>query len=115
MSGVETFLILYGRPAILIVELIKAIGTPLPIPVDVIILTVSMRVAAGRFVLWQVFGVLLLALVVGADARAGGTDQWWATLQFDPFYTPCMNYSANNYRKRQRIRSLLDQAVGAAG
>jgi hypothetical protein len=32
MSGIESFLTLYGLPAIFIVLLIKAIGVPLPIP-----------------------------------------------------------------------------------
>ena len=65
MSGLESFLTLYGLPAIFVVLLIKAIGIPLPIPADVIMLTVSTRVAAGKFVLWQAFGVVLLALVAG--------------------------------------------------
>jgi membrane protein DedA with SNARE-associated domain len=65
MNGLDAFLTLYGLPAIFIVLLIKAIGIPLPVPADVIMLTVSTRVAAGKFVLWQAFSVVLLALVGG--------------------------------------------------
>ena len=64
MSGVETFLNLYGLPAIFVVLLIKAIGVPILIPADVIMLFTSARVADGKFVMWQAFTALLIALVV---------------------------------------------------
>ncbi len=65
MTGVETFLDLYGLPAIFVVLLVKAIGVPIPIPADVIMLFTAARVADGQFVLWQAFGILLIGLVAG--------------------------------------------------
>ena len=38
MNGIETFLSLYGLPAMFIVLLVKSIGVPIPIPADVIML-----------------------------------------------------------------------------
>lgn len=65
MSGFETFLNSYGLIAIFGVLLIKAIGVPIPIPADVIMIATSARVAAGKFILWQAFSVVLAALLIG--------------------------------------------------
>jgi len=65
MGSIETFLNTYGLIAIFAVMLIKAIGVPIPIPADVIMLATSARVAEGKFVLWQAFVAVLIALLVG--------------------------------------------------
>ena len=65
MSDIETFLNTYGLIAIFAVMLIKAIGVPIPIPADVIMLATSARVAAGKFILWQAFAIVLIALLIG--------------------------------------------------
>ena len=71
MDNLETFLSTYGLAAIFGVMLLKAIGVPIPIPADIIMLATSARVAEGRLALWQAFGVILVALV------AGGAIQFW--------------------------------------
>lgn len=45
--------------------LTKAVGVPIPIPGDVVMLATAARVAQGKLVLWQAFGALLVALVLG--------------------------------------------------
>ena len=65
MNGIETFLNVYGLPAIAAVLLIKSVGVPIPIPADVLMFLAAARVADGTFVLWQAFGVLLIAIIVG--------------------------------------------------
>jgi membrane protein DedA with SNARE-associated domain len=71
MNGFETFLDSYGLLAIFSLLLVKAVGVPIPVPADVIMLTASARVAAGKMVLWQAFLFILLALVLG------GIVQFW--------------------------------------
>lgn len=65
MSSIESFLTTYGLIAIFAVMLIKAIGVPIPIPADVIMLATSARVVEGKFILWQAFVLVLLALLIG--------------------------------------------------
>src|SRR5947209_3460683 len=65
MNGFDTFLIQYGLAAIFIIMLIKSIGVPIPIPADVLILATAVRAAQGKFVLWQAFLAILVAVVVG--------------------------------------------------
>ena len=65
MNGIDMFLIQYGLIAIFIVMLAKSIGVPIPIPADVIVLATAARAAQGKFILWQAFLVILLALVLG--------------------------------------------------
>jgi membrane protein DedA with SNARE-associated domain len=77
MDGVETFLDLYGLPAVFVILLIKSIGIPIPIPADVIMLAASARVAQGQLSLAATFSAILLALVIGgviqfALARSAG-------------------------------------------
>lgn len=65
MNTIDAFLIQYGVAAIFLLMLTKAIGVPIPIPGDLIILTAAARVAQGKLVGWQVFCAILLALLLG--------------------------------------------------
>ncbi len=65
MNGIESFLNLYGLPAIAIVLLIKSIGVPIPIPADVLMFIAAARVASGADSLTWAFAVLLLAIIIG--------------------------------------------------
>src|SRR5262245_14701386 len=65
MSGLEAFLDTYGLAAACVLMLIKAIGVPIPIPGDVILLGVAARAAEGKVLLWVAFVVLLLAITLG--------------------------------------------------
>ena len=56
----------YGLIAIFIIMLLKEIGLPIPIPSDLLMLAAAAQAAAGRYVLWQGFGIILLAMLVGA-------------------------------------------------
>ena len=69
MNGIDMFLVQYGLAAIFIVMLAKSIGVPIPIPADVIILATAVRAAQGKFVLWQAFLAILLALVLGGTIQ----------------------------------------------
>jgi membrane protein DedA with SNARE-associated domain len=60
-----TFLDTYGVAAASAVMLIKAIGVPIPIPGDVILLATAARAAEGKVALWLAFVVLLIAIVGG--------------------------------------------------
>lgn len=68
---INTFLDVYGLAAIFTLLLIKAIGVPIPIPADALMLAASARVAEGKFVLWQTFFSILAALVVGGMIQFG--------------------------------------------
>src|SRR5437588_1725019 len=65
MNVIDMFLIQYGLAAVFVVILVKSIGVPIPIPADVIILATAGRVAEGKFILWQDFLAILVALVLG--------------------------------------------------
>ena len=65
MEGLEGFLDTYGVAAACAVMLVKAVGVPIPIPGDVILLATAARAAEGKVVLWLAFVALLVALVVG--------------------------------------------------
>ena len=58
MNGIESFLNLYGLPAIAIVLLIKSIGVPIPIPADVLMFIAAARVASGADSLTWAFAIL---------------------------------------------------------
>jgi membrane protein DedA with SNARE-associated domain len=78
-DSLATLLELYGLTAIFAVMLIKSIGVPIPIPSDVIMLVAAAGAVQGRFVLWQAFVAVLVALVAGgfiqyALARGPGRD-----------------------------------------
>ena len=65
MNNLELFLDSYGLIAIFAVMLLKAIGVPIPVPADVIMLAAAARVANGKLVLWQAFVFILIAMLVG--------------------------------------------------
>jgi len=65
MDGIESFLNAYGLAAIFGLMLVKAVGVPIPIPADVVMLAASARVAVGKLDVWQAFAAILVALVVG--------------------------------------------------
>ncbi|HEY1298352.1 MAG TPA: VTT domain-containing protein [Chloroflexota bacterium] len=65
MSGLEAFLDTYGLAAACVLMLVKAIGVPIPVPGDVILLGVAARAADGKVLLWVAFAGLLLAIVLG--------------------------------------------------
>ena len=65
MNGFDTFLVQYGPIAIFIVLLVKTIGVPIPIPADLIILTVAARSAQGKLIAWQTLIAIFIALVLG--------------------------------------------------
>src|SRR4030088_1560571 len=71
MENLEAFLDSYGVAAACAVLLIKAIGVPIPIPGDVILLATAARAAEGKVLLWLAFVGLLVALILG------GTVQFW--------------------------------------
>jgi membrane protein DedA with SNARE-associated domain len=65
VDGLEAFLNSYGVAAACAVMLVKAIGVPIPIPGDVILLATAARAAEGKVVLWFAFIALLIAIVGG--------------------------------------------------
>jgi membrane protein DedA with SNARE-associated domain len=70
-TGLTHFLDAYGLIAIFAVMLLKETGIPVPIPGDLIMLGAASQAAAGKFAVWQAFGVILVAMV------AGGWAQYW--------------------------------------
>jgi len=71
MEAFEAFLTTYGLAAACAIMLVKAVGIPLPIPGDVILLAMAVRAAEGKVLLWLAFVGLLVVIV------AGGTVQYW--------------------------------------
>jgi len=69
MESLEAFLDSYGVAAACAVMLIKAIGVPIPIPGDVILLATAARAAEGKVLLWIAFVALLLALTLGGTLQ----------------------------------------------
>src|SRR5579871_2377449 len=65
MDSVNAFLDSYGLGAACAVMLIKALGVPIPIPGDVILLATAARAAEGKIVVWFAFAALLVAIVLG--------------------------------------------------
>lgn len=65
MNTIDLFLVQYGVAAVFIVLLLKTIGVPIPVPADLIILTVAAQSAQGKLIAWQVLIALLIALVLG--------------------------------------------------
>jgi membrane protein DedA with SNARE-associated domain len=65
MDTLDSFLSTYGVAAACAVMLVKAIGVPIPIPGDVILLATAARAAEGKVVLWVAFVTLLIAIVGG--------------------------------------------------
>lgn len=56
----------YGLVALFLLAFVKAIGVPIPIPADVVVIVAATGSASGKFVPWQAFAVLVVAMVVGA-------------------------------------------------
>jgi membrane protein DedA with SNARE-associated domain len=71
MDGLEAFLNAYGVAAACTIMLVKAVGVPVPIPGDLILLGIAARAAEGKVVVWLAFAGLLLAIL------AGGLIQFW--------------------------------------
>jgi membrane protein DedA with SNARE-associated domain len=71
MDGLIAFLDAYGLAAACLVMLIKAVGVPIPIPGDVILLATAARAAEGKVDLWLGFVGLLLALTIGGSVQFG--------------------------------------------
>ena len=69
MSALDAFLDMYGLAAACAVMLTKAVGVPVPIPGDVILLATAARAAEGKVLLWLAFLALLLALTVGGTVQ----------------------------------------------
>ena len=69
MDGFESFLDTYGVAAASAIMLVKAIGVPVPVPGDVILLATAARAAEGKVLLWLAFATLLGALVLGGTAQ----------------------------------------------
>ena len=65
MSGVESFLDTYGLAAACVLMLVKAIGIPVPIPGDVVLLAMAARAAEGKVLVWVAFLGLLVAITLG--------------------------------------------------
>ncbi len=69
MNGVDMFLVQFGLVAIFVLLFTKSVGVPIPIPADVIILAAAARAAEGKFVLWQAFLVIWLAVILGGQIQ----------------------------------------------
>jgi membrane-associated protein len=65
LDGLDSFLNTYGVAAACAVMLVKAVGVPIPIPGDVILLATAARAAEGKVVLWVAFAALLVAITLG--------------------------------------------------
>ena len=74
---VAAFLDQHGLLSAFVVLLLEEAGVPLPVPGDVLMLVVGVRVHQAHLVLWQVLAVMEAATVLGAgilyvvSARAG--------------------------------------------
>lgn len=69
MDGFEAILDSYGIAAACGLMLVKAAGVPVPIPGDVILLTVAARAGQGKVLLWVAFVSLLAALILGGTGQ----------------------------------------------
>ena len=65
MEPLIVWLDLYGIIALFGLMLLKALGAPVPVPSEVIILAAAARAADGHWPLWQVFVAIVLGLVIG--------------------------------------------------
>src|SRR5689334_2801349 len=65
MDGLDAFLDAYGVAAACAVMLVKAVGVPIPIPGDVILLATAARAAEGKVPLGLAFAALLVAILAG--------------------------------------------------
>jgi len=95
MDALEAFLTSYGLVAACSIMLIKAIGIPIPIPGDVILLAMAARAAEGKVLLWLAFVSLLVVLTVG------GSVQYW--LARGPARSVVLRYGARLGITPQRL------------
>ena len=65
MAELDAFLSVYGLAAVFVLMLAKAVGVPIPIPSDAVMLLIAARAAEGKLALGEAFVVILVALVVG--------------------------------------------------
>ncbi len=65
MNAFTLFLTQYGLLAIFLLLFTKSIGVPIPIPADLLVLTAAAQAGMGKVGLWQAFGALFLAVVLG--------------------------------------------------
>ncbi|HET6315937.1 MAG TPA: VTT domain-containing protein [Chloroflexota bacterium] len=65
METLDASLTTYGLAAACAIMLVKAVGVPLPIPGDFILLAMAARAAEGKVVLWVAFAALLAVIVLG--------------------------------------------------
>jgi membrane protein DedA with SNARE-associated domain len=65
----SVFLAHYGLLALFLLALVKGVGVPVPIPADLVVLVAATGSASGRFVPWQAFGLILVAMVVGGAVQ----------------------------------------------
>jgi len=59
----------YGLAAVCAVLFLKGVGIPIPIPGDVLLLGTAAQAASGRFLLWQAFVAVLLAILLGGGVQ----------------------------------------------
>src|SRR5262245_54605905 len=100
-ASIAHFLDAYGLLAVFVVMLLKELGVPIPIPGDFVMLAAAAQAAAGRVPLWQAFGALVLAMVLGA----------WGQYHFARGLGRPLLYRYGRYVGLTAAR--LDRAVGA--
>jgi membrane protein DedA with SNARE-associated domain len=69
MDGLAAFLDNYGLAAACALMLVKAMGVPIPIPGDLILLATAARAAEGKVEVWLAFVGLLAALTLGGSVQ----------------------------------------------
>jgi membrane protein DedA with SNARE-associated domain len=69
MEAFDAFLTTYGLAAACAILLVKAVGVPIPIPGDVILLAMAARAAEGKVLLWVALVALLAAIVLGSSVQ----------------------------------------------
>lgn len=60
------FLAHYGLLALFVITFVKAIGVPIPVPADLVVLAAATGSASGKLAFWQTFAILLVAMVCGS-------------------------------------------------
>jgi membrane protein DedA with SNARE-associated domain len=65
IMNIDTFIVQYGLLAIFLLLFTKAIGIPIPIPADLILLAAAVGAAQQKFNLWLAIVVILIAVVFG--------------------------------------------------
>jgi membrane protein DedA with SNARE-associated domain len=71
MESVDAVLTMYGPAALFTIMLLKAAGVPVPLPADLLMLAAAARAADGKLPLWETFGLILVALVLGGLVQFG--------------------------------------------